>query len=136
FLDRYRVPVLLPLILLFFLGNHAPQSDHYYSVQHGTALQAVSPEAVLASHASKHLLGRNPNGEVVVVATAGGGIQAAAWTAQVLTGLQAQCQSELGLDFAGSITAISSVSGGAVGTMFFANQYQSARGKLGFQLSA
>ena len=136
FLDRYRVPVLLPLILLFFLGNHAPQSDHYYSVQHGAALQAVSPEAVLASHASKHLLGRNPNGEVVVVATAGGGIQAAAWTAQVLTGLQAQCQSELGLDFAGSITAISSVSGGAVGTMFFANQYQSARGKLGFQLSA
>src|SRR5438094_521060 len=57
----------------------------------------------------------HPHGRVVVVASAGGGIQAAAWTARVLTGLQHELP-----EFANSIAALSGVSGGAVGTMFLA----------------
>jgi hypothetical protein len=72
------------------------------------------------------------------VATAGGGIQAAAWTAQVLTGLQTELQQRLPNDtvnFADSIALISSVSGGAVGTLFFANKYAKSQGHAGFLAS-
>ncbi len=52
---------------------------------------------------------------MVVVTASGGGIQAAAWTAEVLTGLH-----ELyGDSLSGSIGLISSVSGGSVGTMYY-----------------
>jgi hypothetical protein len=63
----------------------------------------------------------------------GGGIQAAAWTAKVLTGLQTQLQTELpgiagvpGRTFADSIALVSSVSGGAHGSLFFLSQYHPA----------
>ena len=52
---------------------------------------------------------------LVVVTASGGGIHAAGWTAQVLTGLQ----DWLGADFTKSIGLISSVSGGSVGSLFF-----------------
>jgi hypothetical protein len=50
----------------------------------------------------------------IVVAAAGGGIQAAAWTAQVLAGLQSNIDA-----FDNSVAAISAVSGGSVGTLFY-----------------
>ena len=52
---------------------------------------------------------------LVVVDASGGGIQASAWTAQVLTGLH----EVYGDHFSRSIGLISSVSGGSVGTMFY-----------------
>jgi len=120
FLDRFRIPLLLPLGILFALGNSALRSDHYFLVVRGVNVSPVTPNAVLAaSHRSRPGAPGHPNGRVVVVATAGGGIQAAAWTARVLTGLQEQIP-----EFANSIAALSAVSGGAVGTMFFMNQYE------------
>jgi hypothetical protein len=81
----------------------------------------VSPAAVLRSRVAQ----KKP---IIVVATMGGGIQAAAWTVRVLTGLETQIQQELGPDrgrgFADSIAMISSVSGGATGSLFFLNQYR------------
>src|SRR5262249_40820698 len=59
---------------------------------------------------------------LVVVATAGGGIRAAAWTARVLTGLAGTCER-----FASSLVLVSSVSGGSVGSMFVVGSYDAAR---------
>ena len=128
FLDRFRVPLLLPLAILFTIGNSALRSDHYYSVTRGATIKTITPAAVLTAQSRLGpLTQEHPNGRVVVIATAGGGIQAAAWTARVLTGLH-----ELIPEFPNSIAALSAVSGGAVGTMFFANQYQSRYDIQGF----
>ena len=51
----------------------------------------------------------------MVVDASGGGIQASAWTAQVLTGLHER----YGDGFSRSVGLISAVSGGSVGTMFY-----------------
>jgi len=71
---------------------------------------------------------------IIVVATAGGGIQAAAWTTRVLTGLQHESATWQHANFADSIALISSVSGGATGSLFFLNQYGLGAEHPGFQL--
>jgi hypothetical protein len=58
--------------------------------------------------------GAAPQRILTVVTASGGGIQAAAWTARVLTGLQ----ETLHADFTRSIGLVSSVSGGSVGAYF------------------
>ena len=130
FLDRYRVPVLLPIVLFCTAAGQFPQSDHYFALRDGVLIQPVSPADTLASHGRRHPAG------VVVVATAGGGIQAAGWTSRVLTGLQEQCSASYQTNFADSIAAISAVSGGAVGALFFVNQYNVAGEVRGFNPSA
>lgn len=60
---------------------------------------------------------------LVVVTAAGGGIQAAAWTARVLTGLG----EEIGPVFGESVGLISSVSGGSVGTMYWVEAFCDGR---------
>jgi hypothetical protein len=116
------------LAILFTIGNSALRSDHYYSVVRGVTIKAVTPGAVLTAPRRTHPRAPgHPKGRAVVVATAGGGIQAAAWTARVLTGLQEKIP-----EFANSIAALSAVSGGAVGTMFFVNQYDTRYDVLGF----
>lgn len=143
FLDRYRVPIVSVLIGLVLLGSWTEKSDHYFRVEKVTRQAIAEPSSALrapqrsiadAAHGHGH-------GRVVLVATAGGGIQAAAWTAQVLNGLQREMHQEFPQDqvgFADSIALISSVSGGAVGTMFFANQYKDdpSTGKRGFAMPA
>lgn len=127
FLDRYRVPLLVPIIFLAVAGAQWSRSDHFYAVQRGVAVNPVSPAAVLTAPARLAPDALHPRGRVVVIATAGGGIQAAAWTAQVLTGLQKEIHQRSAappVNFANSIAMISSVSGGAVGTLFFVNKYQ------------
>jgi hypothetical protein len=133
FLDRYRVPLVLPIVLFCTLGGQSSLSDHYFALHDEKAFQAGTPSEVLAVRAPKFPQPKRPNGGVVVVATAGGGIQAAAWTARVLTGLQEQCSTTAGRSFADSIAVISAVSGGAAGTMFFVNQYESGGPAPGFQ---
>ena len=58
---------------------------------------------------------------LVVVCASGGGIQAAGWTTQVLTGLQAD--NLLGKSFTQAIGLISSVSGGSVGSMYYLDRF-------------
>jgi hypothetical protein len=57
----------------------------------------------------------------VLIAAAGGGIQAAAWTARVLTGLEEALDGSKPGTFAKSIRLLSGVSGGSVGIMFYVN---------------
>src|SRR5579872_5803433 len=81
FLDRYRIPLLIPILLLCLVDSFIPASDHYYTVHRGVTVQPVSALDVLESRAKQ----KKP---IVIIATAGGGIQAAAWTTQVLAGLR------------------------------------------------
>lgn len=63
--------------------------------------------------------GRDGKRTLVIVTASGGGIQAAAWTARVLTGLHER----YGPPFSKSIGVISAVSGGSLGTACYLNQW-------------
>lgn len=115
FLDRFRIPVLIPLLMLLFVTSQFPWSDHFYPV---IPVQAPPNSAVpLQSTAAAS----GTEDSIVVVAANGGGIQAAAWTARVLTGLAKD--QDVGVRFSNSLRLISAVSGGSVGAMYFVNEY-------------
>lgn len=57
--------------------------------------------------------------DLIIVTAAGGGIQAAAWTSRVLTGLHRQTDGE----FSNSICMISAVSGGSLGSMMYLSNF-------------
>ncbi|HXD74456.1 MAG TPA: patatin-like phospholipase family protein [Vicinamibacterales bacterium] len=117
--DRFRVPLLLIVLLLgLVLGNYGP--DHQFETVADAGTQDVTPSAVVLARASA------TPAPIVIVATAGGGIQAAAWTARVLTGLQGDVQ------IAPRIAMVSAVSGGAVGAMFFLDGYGRSPSGSGF----
>lgn len=103
YLDHYGIPALLLLALLGMLNALCPWSDHIYRLVDPVMAPSPNPAEVLTATRSK---------AVIVVAAEGGGIQAAAWTAQVLEGLRAQ----FGTAFDGALRMISGVSGGSVGT--------------------
>lgn len=116
FLDRFRIPVLVPFALFAYISGSSRDSDHYFQLNPlATSMNAASPADVLRARAGK---------PIVVIATAGGGIQAATWTAEVLAGLQEEYAHWYpGESFADNVTLISSVSGGATGSMFYLNLY-------------
>jgi len=125
-LDRFRLPLIVPFALACIIASQFASSDHYFDIREGITTQRIPPAAVLNGRITSP---RRP--PIVLVATAGGGIQAAAWTAQVLTGLQ---EKSLGWnstrDFSRDIALISSVSGGATGAMYYLNQYRSSEQKF------
>jgi hypothetical protein len=119
FFDRYRVPVLVPIAAVPLLLSLYPGTDHFYALRDAEPIAVPSPAEALAAG------GRD---RAVVVAVNGGGIQAAAWAAQVLTGLEERCRRECGAPFADSVRLLSTVSGGTVGSMYFVNQYDPRAG--------
>jgi len=123
FLDAYRIPVLLFIGLWLFVAAQSSKSDHYYYISHrGTSYSGQK--------SAEYILAERPGSQgcpIIVISANGGGIQSAAWTAQVLTGLAEQFESRSQADlrrFLSSVRLISGVSGGSVGTMFFANAIQ------------
>lgn len=114
FWDAYRVPVVLAVFLLTRLTSSVEQGDYFYPVQKNhkaelpTALQAWKSRRAKSLSSGKTML---------VVATAGGGIQAAAWTTTVLAGLNDMCS---GCSLPERLMAISAVSGGAIGAYHLA----------------
>ncbi|MGB2714478.1 MAG: patatin-like phospholipase family protein [Vicinamibacterales bacterium] len=117
--DRYRMPVIVPIIALPFLVGQCTRSDHFYELQ---TIEAIQPAT------AGETLGANRRDKAIVIAINGGGIQAAAWAAQVLTGLEERARAEKIGSFAEAVRLISSVSGGSVGAAYFLNQYDPARG--------
>lgn len=110
FFDYYRVPILTLLALPILLVGG---SSYVYQVRPGGGARVLAPDDVV-----RRRLGPSPRGRVVIVAAAGGGIQAAAWTARVLDGLQEAAAArgpEARAAFLGRIVALSGVSGGSVG---------------------
>jgi predicted acylesterase/phospholipase RssA len=109
--DRFRIPLIAALASIWIFAARFPESDHYFKAEHqkesATRLDAAT------------VLTAQPPRPAIVVAAAGGGIQAAAWTAEVLSGLVKASDA-----FAPAVRIISGVSGGAVGTMYFAAAYE------------
>jgi len=108
FLGRWHIPLVLAVAAWGLVNSFVPWSDHTYEMIPRDAEPAPAPFAVLTAAGRKR---------AVAVAATGGGIQAAAWTAQVLQGL-----SELhGPAFNSALCAISSVSGGSTGSAMYVN---------------
>jgi hypothetical protein len=116
FLDRYRIPTLMVLPIVALLVGLVPleSTDHLYVsvAQDG----AASPSADWVLKVGS----RTP----IVVAATGGGIQAAAWTAKVLTGIDDALGDGARDNFTHSIRLFSTVSGGGVGAMYFSERYK------------
>jgi hypothetical protein len=105
--DRFRFPVLVVLAVFLFCVAQLGSSDHVFStvdLQNRTAPR--TPELAF----------QNAPEPLIVVAAAGGGIQSAAWTSRVLCGLRADPSVN---GFQKSVLAVSGVSGGSVGAMFY-----------------
>jgi hypothetical protein len=116
FFDRYRVPVLAIVVAtLFVIGLlPLPGRDHTYRTWSHPEGWGPYPDDVLKAGSTTP----------IVIAATGGGIQAAAWTARVLAGIdKALPTRELQDAYTQSIRLISSVSGGGVGAMYFSEKY-------------
>jgi hypothetical protein len=126
FLDRYRIPVLISILIIMGVASIVfPRSDSYYFIY---------PKGAVAEVKMQDLLAPREGAKVILVAANGGGIQASAWSARVLTGIEAGCRGSGdcgGRSFARSIRVISAVSGGSVGVMHFANAYGKYGAKVG-----
>lgn len=123
FFDRYRFPLVSALAILSLATTFTPISDHFFrvvSLNH--PIQRMFRPAELLR---QKLAG--PQKRLVFIVTAGGGIQAAAWTVRVLTGLDEECRKRHNpCDFRNSVAVISSVSGGSLGSMIYAKGYSTA----------
>jgi hypothetical protein len=114
FFDRYRFPLLWTLAVLATITFSVPQSDHFFRVQRR---QNAFAEPIDAAGYLKMKLDSGHK-RLILVATPGGGIQAAAWTAQVLTGLNKRTPG-----FRDSVALVSSVSGGSLGSIIYAASF-------------
>ncbi len=120
FFDRYRFPLLACIALLSLGTTFAPVSDHLYRVMKVSAdprNNMMRPADLVRDRYNRN------HKRLVLVATAGGGIQAGAWTATVLHRLQQECANSASpdqCDLLNSIVLISSVSGGTEGAMAYA----------------
>jgi hypothetical protein len=117
--DKYRIPVLVPIVALPLVVGQCARSDHFYELHRAEAIPPPTPGQALAA---------GDRSKAIVVAINGGGIQAAAWAAQALTGLEERARAEGLTSFANSVRLISSVSGGSVGAAYFLNEYASTSG--------
>jgi hypothetical protein len=103
YLSRWHIPLLLVVAALGWINGLLPWADHAYELLPRNPLPAAPPLEVLTAG------GRN---RAILVASAGGGIQAAAWTAKVLEGLRL----DQGQRFDRALAFISSISGGSMGS--------------------
>jgi Patatin-like phospholipase len=110
-LDYYRIPLLVPFLLITVLSAHFHATDHYFRMFPARNSLYLSPAQVIRAG--------KPGTKVIVVAASGGGIKAAAWTTRVLIGLEENNPRIFG----DSVRLISAVSGGSVGTMYFISEY-------------
>ena len=116
-LDYYRIPVSIVLLAISFISATLFDSDHVYEMNPAKSDRQAAAAQPVATLKLENVFDewRFPKRTLVMVSAAGGGIQASAWTAQVLTGLD----EIYGPDFTRSIGVVSGVSGGSVGTMFY-----------------
>lgn len=107
FFDAWHVPTLLIVGAVGVLTAQSRRSDHFYHLRKTKEpSDAPDPYTTIARRS-----------RVIVAAANGGGIQAGAWAAQVLYGLNED--EECGEAFERSLRMISSVSGGSVGNACF-----------------
>jgi Patatin-like phospholipase len=117
FLDAFRIPLFVPIVLWLSVAALHRKADHFYRIHKVSEgkdvyVEPTDPGSILA-RASEN------DDRIILVAAAGGGIQAAAWTARVLTGLEEICAEKRPARFVQSLKLLSGVSGGSVGIMYF-----------------
>lgn len=112
--DKYRIPVMVPVLALPLAFSQCARSDHFFELHQAEGLSVPTPGEAL---------GAGGRSKAIVIAINGGGIQAAAWAAQALAGLEERARAEGVPSFADSVRLVSSVSGGSVGAAYFLNQY-------------
>jgi hypothetical protein len=106
FVDRYRTPLLTIALGMAFITGSRACTDYTLTMPGGSgSYELATPGEVLKA------FGPQP----FVVAAAGGGIQAGAWTARVLQGLD----DHLSGTFRQRVAAVSSVSGGSMGALYY-----------------
>jgi len=103
YLGLWSTPVFLVVIVAAVLARYFHGADHTYEMVERSATAPPAPYTVLSAKGRRC---------AIVVAAAGGGIQAAAWTAQVLKGLH----DENGAAFDQALCALSGISGGSTGS--------------------
>ncbi len=118
YLDHWHVPTLLIVMVavLAATSGWSHRADHTYQLIDLAGPAQPEPAEVLTATGKRC---------VIVAAAEGGGIQAAAWTAQVLEGLREACGSG---DFDPALRMISGVSGGSVGTACYVDWLQNPVG--------
>jgi hypothetical protein len=119
FLDYSRVPVILLFVFISGVGYYFFNVDHFYNFQETQIPKPGVDEWKQAVGKRLRKYQGEQNQVLIVVCASGGGIQAAGWTAKVLTGLQEL----IGTEFTQSIGWISSVSGGSVGAMYYLDRF-------------
>jgi hypothetical protein len=117
--DFYRVPLVAVVALLLFWSYQRSDLDHYYDFAAGAAGEPLTAAQLVDRWSSTHDASKYP--VMVVVAASGGGSHAARWTTEVLYRLSKQ--PGLAETFLPSISLISAVSGGALGTMYAVDQF-------------
>jgi hypothetical protein len=117
FIDRTRLPVFTTLLVVSLLTG-AVRSDHQYAVKTSKVADVGPLSPAIVIEAWKKKRGKDTY-TMLVVATAGGGIRAGAWTAEVMTRLQQDCKAA-----SDSLLLVSSVSGGSMGSMFVVAPYR------------
>jgi len=107
FVDRYRTPLVTVALAAALTTGSWSRTDYVVPTgpESATSYQLATPGHVLKAFGDRPL----------VIAAAGGGIQAGAWTARVLRGL------DEGLDgtLRRRVALISSVSGGSMGALYY-----------------
>lgn len=105
-----HVPTLVLMVVFIYCNSSL---GNFYQLTESTAPAGapLSPDEVIDAL----FPAEDADQVLTIVCASGGGIEASAWTARVLTGLE----KEFPQSFANSIGLISSVSGGSVGAMYY-----------------
>lgn len=112
FFDRFRFPLFLGCLLLMTLTSAVPESDHFYRL---ASTREWNPPT-----AAEVVRLRDPKRPIILISAPGGGIQSAAWTNYVLSQLDIRYRTATSRPLMSDVTAISAVSGGAVGVFHLA----------------
>jgi hypothetical protein len=108
FLDRYRVPLFTSVIGLALFSGSCKHTDHVVRLKPAPDHLLASPGEILSAFPRP-----------LVVAAAGGGIQAGAWTARALEGIEEALGPSTAGAFRDRLALVTGVSGGAMGAMFY-----------------
>ncbi|HEV2132741.1 MAG TPA: patatin-like phospholipase family protein [Terracidiphilus sp.] len=107
-LCAFHVPLLFLVVVLGVINTWIPGSDHTYAMIDHSNRAAGTPMEVLQA-------GNSPR--AIVVAAAGGGIQAAAWMTRVLLGLNEETKGASDE----KLRLLSGISGGSMGAACYVN---------------
>ncbi len=127
-LDRYRVPVFTVAAIWGILMTSLPWNSHYFFLPEPAAAKppVVEPSQMFTTDPQQRDLQQSGGiGHIVIVSAEGGGIQAEAWTAEVLTGIADALPDRT--QFLPAIRLMSGTSGGSAGIMFVQSLYESPR---------